>query len=93
MTDLILMRKPSEDHLPGWQKETDWNHIDPPRRTRTVLCNRGETGKPIVKTYYDALKREVRTATTRFDGKELKTDKVYDTKTGQNYLNTMLCRD
>ena len=39
------------------------------------------------------LKREVRTATTRFDGKELKTDKVYDTKTGQNYLNTMLCRD
>ncbi|MBS4814822.1 MAG: hypothetical protein V8T66_05800 [Phocaeicola sp.] len=52
-----------------------------------------ETGKPIVKTYYDALKREVRTATTRFDGKELKTDKVYDTKTGQNYLNTMLCRD
>ena len=45
MTDLILMRKPSEDHLPGWQKETDWNHIDPPRRTRTVLCNRGRNRK------------------------------------------------
>ena len=45
MTDLILMRKPSEDHLPGWQKETDWNHIDPSRRTRTVLCNRGRNRK------------------------------------------------
>ena len=45
MTDLILMGKPSEDHLPGWQKETDWNHIDPPRRTRTVPHNRSRNRK------------------------------------------------
>lgn len=45
MTDLILMRKPSEDHLPGWQKETDWNHIDPSRRTRTVPHNRSRNRK------------------------------------------------
>lgn len=73
------MGKPSEDHLPGWQKETDRNHIDPPRRTRTVLCNRSRNRKAACQ---DLLKREVRTATIRFDGKELKTDKVYDTKTG-----------
>ncbi|WP_204463141.1 hypothetical protein, partial [Phocaeicola coprocola] len=45
MTDLILMGKPSEDHLPRLQKETDRNHIDPPRRTRTVLCNRSRNRK------------------------------------------------
>lgn len=41
-----------------------------------------ETGKPVTKSYYDFLKREVRTSKVRFDGREMKTDKVYNTKTG-----------
>lgn len=61
------------------QTGTTWSRSEEPG----LFCvTAAETGKPLVKTYYDALKREVRTATTRFDGKELKTDKVYDTKTG-----------
>jgi len=35
------------------------------------------SGQPNVKTYYDGLSREVRTAQTRFDGTELKVDKEY----------------
>ena len=61
------------------QTETTWSS---PGETGLFCVTVAETGKPLVKTYYDALKREVRTATIRFDGKELKTDKVYDTKTG-----------
>lgn len=61
------------------QTATAWSSPEEPGLFRITAA---ETGKPLVKTYYDALKREVRTATTRFDGKELKTDKVYDTKTG-----------
>ena len=61
------------------QTGTTWSRSEEPG----LFCvTAAETGKPLVKTYYDALKREVRTATTCFDGKELKTDKVYDTKTG-----------
>lgn len=41
-----------------------------------------ETGKPVTKTYYDYLKREIRTSQVRFDGREMKTDKVYNVKTG-----------
>lgn len=41
-----------------------------------------ETGKPVSKTYYDFLQREVRTSQIRFDGREMKTDKVYNAKTG-----------
>lgn len=41
-----------------------------------------ETGKPATKTYYDFLKREVRTSQIRFDGREMKKDKVYNIKTG-----------
>lgn len=41
-----------------------------------------ETGKPVTRSYYDFLKREVRTSQIRFDGREMKTDKVYNTKTG-----------
>lgn len=40
------------------------------------------TGQPIVKTYYDLMGRVVRNSQIRFDGKELKTDKVYNVKTG-----------
>ncbi|MDO5765270.1 MAG: RHS repeat-associated core domain-containing protein [Elusimicrobiales bacterium] len=36
------------------------------------------TGKPTVKTIYDALNREVRKTTTRFDGTASNTDKTYD---------------
>lgn len=36
------------------------------------------TGKPTVKTIYDALNREVRKVTTRFDGTVSNTDKTYD---------------
>ena len=61
------------------QTETTWSS---PGETGLFCVTVAETGKPLVKTYYDALKQEVRTATIRFDGKELKTDKVYDTKTG-----------
>lgn len=61
------------------QAVTTWSRPEEPGLFCVTVA---ETGKPLVKTYYDALKREVRTATTRFDGKELKTDKVYDTKTG-----------
>ena len=39
------------------------------------------TGQPIVKTYY-LMGRVVRNSQIRFDGKELKTDKVYNVKTG-----------
>ena len=41
-----------------------------------------ETGKPVSKTYYDFLQREIRISQIRFDGQEMKTDKVYNTKTG-----------
>lgn len=41
-----------------------------------------ETGTPVTKTYYDCQKREVRTSQIRFDGKEMKTDKVYHPATG-----------
>lgn len=39
------MGKPSEDHIPGRQKETGRNHMESPRRTRTVLCNRSRNRK------------------------------------------------
>ena len=62
------------------------------RRLSTAWSNEGEpglyvvtvaeTGKPVTKTYYDYLKREVRTSQVRFDGREMKTDKVYNVKTG-----------
>lgn len=42
------------------------------------------TGKPVVKTYYDAVGREIRTSQLQFDGSELKMDKVYNTE-GQLY--------
>lgn len=41
-----------------------------------------ETGKPLIKTYYDFLNREVRTSQIRFNGREMKKDKVYNGKTG-----------
>lgn len=45
MTDLILMGKPSENHLSGRQKETDRNRMEQPRRTRTVPHNRSRNRK------------------------------------------------
>ena len=41
-----------------------------------------ETGKPTLYTYFDSQKREVRTAQLRFDGRMMKTDKVYNEQTG-----------
>ncbi len=38
------------------------------------------TGKPVTKTLYDGVGREIRSILTRFDGSEMKTDKVYDNK-------------
>ena len=38
MTDLILMGKPSEDHIPGRQKEPDRNHMGSP-----ILCRNHRT--------------------------------------------------
>ncbi|WP_307984016.1 FG-GAP-like repeat-containing protein [uncultured Bacteroides sp.] len=57
----------------SWSKEGD-----PGLYVMTVV----ETGKPVTKTYYDFLKREVRSSQLRFDGREMKTDKMYNPRTG-----------
>lgn len=53
-----------------------WN--DDPGIDALYVSISSETGKPVHKTYYDRLGREVRTGESRFNGKYLKTDKVYD---------------
>ena len=65
----------------GRKKETvmRWSKGGEPGAYCTI---ESETGKPTVHTYFDSLKREVRTAQIRFDGRMLKMDKVYNEKTG-----------
>lgn len=53
-----------------------WN--DDPEIDALYVSVSSETGKPVHKTYYDQLGREIRIAESRFNGKYLKTDKVYD---------------
>ena len=61
------------------QTVTRWSSEEEPG----VFCvTVSMTGQPIIKTYYDLMGRVVRNSQIRFDGKELKTDKVYNVKTG-----------
>lgn len=65
----------------GRVKQTSmaWSAGDAPG---LCLITRTETGRPTTKTYYDQLGREIRSSQVRFDGRELKSDKVYHAKTG-----------
>lgn len=58
-------------------KQLDWAST-PASALYTVTTT--ATGTPTAKVYYDALGREVRNSEIRFDGKEMKTDKEYDSK-------------
>lgn len=71
-----------ETHYPDGRKRqlyTAWSNEGEPG---LYVVTAVETGTPVTKSYYDYLKREMRTLQVRFDGREMKTDKVYNAKTG-----------